>query len=391
MKATTVAVKRQRNQNTDAPAFPCTWLMAHTGGRGKHRNIKHCPQSLCSFFTLFISASSLVNHSVTSKMPISSRKAPPRENLGSYRPLPAPRPLQQSTYGREDRTAPPYERYASPIASQPLPATSFAHDHAIEHQVLSSPRSEDRLVAPRLPFFEAALAQSREVGTQRAPEALVLPQPLPSYFAPPDPNHPDLSVGLMQSNTIRLALGQGAAPYRSMSRSPSPPPADATAMASADQSNEDGPLLLDGDYLRDDAPSRLSGPPRIWDEKLSSLGLQGVNDHDLSRDLRGGAISQFHFQDDEKYPAEDLLADTGDLAASTTQHFGPAPTGRVGRRTHNAAGGRRIRHTATLDENGFFAVDMPIPTRLAQFLPFKGVEEQKCTRSAPISIQLNPV
>jgi chitin synthase len=52
----------------------------------------------------------------------------------------------------------------------------------------------------------------------------------------------------------------------------------------------------------------------------------------------------------------------------------------VGRREHNAAGHRRIKHTATLDEHGFFAVDMPIPTRLAQFLPFKGVEEQKSTR-----------
>jgi chitin synthase len=68
------------------------------------------------------------------------------------------------------------------------------------------------------------------------------------------------------------------------------------------------------------------------------------------------------------------------MAASSTQHFGPAPSGRVGRREHNAAGHRRIKHTATLDEHGFFAVDMPIPTRLAQFLPFKGVEEQKSTR-----------
>ena len=51
------------------------------------------------------------------------------------------------------------------------------------------------------------------------------------------------------------------------------------------------------------------------------------------------------------------------------------------RRTHNAAGHRRIKQTAKLDANGFFAIDMPIPTRLAHFLPMKGVEEQKTTRS----------
>ena len=66
--------------------------------------------------------------------------------------------------------------------------------------------------------------------------------------------------------------------------------------------------------------------------------------------------------------------------SSATRHFGPAPAGRVDRRTHNAAGPRRIKQTAVLDENGYFAVEMPIPTRLAQFLPVKGVAEQKSTR-----------
>ncbi|KIR31043.1 chitin synthase [Cryptococcus deuterogattii MMRL2647] len=70
---------------------------------------------------------------------------------------------------------------------------------------------------------------------------------------------------------------------------------------------------------------------------------------------------------------------------STTKHFGPAPTGRVGRRAHNAAGYRRIKQSATLDENGFFAIEMNIPTRLAQFLPIKGVEEQKTTRYTAIT------
>jgi chitin synthase len=77
---------------------------------------------------------------------------------------------------------------------------------------------------------------------------------------------------------------------------------------------------------------------------------------------------------------EDIALVEGDVGEGITQHFGPAPTGRIGRRTHNAAGHNRIKHSATLDDNGFFAIDMPIPTRLAQFLPFKGVEEQKTTR-----------
>lgn len=77
-----------------------------------------------------------------------------------------------------------------------------------------------------------------------------------------------------------------------------------------------------------------------------------------------------------------------DITTSATQHFGPAPVGRVDRRTHNA---RRIKQTATLDDNGIFSVDMPIPTRLAQFLPVKGVEEQKTTRYTAITTKPDDV
>jgi len=103
------------------------------------------------------------------------------------------------------------------------------------------------------------------------------------------------------------------------------------------------------------------------------------NDGDLSQvPFSMSGISSIHNQ----YPAKSMADYHEDPSAMvlTTQHFGPAPAHRVHRRTHNAAGHRRIKQTALLDENGFFAVDMPIPTRLAQFLPFKGVEEQKSTR-----------
>lgn len=80
--------------------------------------------------------------------------------------------------------------------------------------------------------------------------------------------------------------------------------------------------------------------------------------------------------------------DEHDIATSATQHFGPAPVGRVDRRTHNA---RRIKQSAVLDDNGLFAVDMPIPTRLAQFLPVKGVEEQKTTRYSAITTKPDEV
>jgi chitin synthase len=60
-----------------------------------------------------------------------------------------------------------------------------------------------------------------------------------------------------------------------------------------------------------------------------------------------------------------------------TQHFGPAPTQRIGRRGANA---RRVKQKVTLDDTGMFAVEMPIPTRLATHLPVNCVAEQRSTR-----------
>lgn len=249
--------------------------------------------------------------------------------------------------------------------------------------------------APRLPFFEAAIARARATAGVHPIEtpSSHLDQPLPSYAAPADPNHPDLSVGLLQSNTIRMAMDGGHSGQRGLSRSPSPmlvrgyDQRSGLLQTNAWQPHQDDiqdsrSRLLDEEDLGDAQDANYN---TRWDAKTTSLGLDGVDDGDLALPPFLGMSAlppsgQYSHPDNSDTPKKEYSSDDADLAASTTQHFGPAPMGRVGRRTHNAESGRRIRHTATLDENGFFAVDMPIPTRLAQFLPFKGVEEQKCTR-----------
>jgi chitin synthase len=232
----------------------------------------------------------------------------------------------------------------------------------------------------RLPFFEAALARSREHAGQAT--AYSMAQPLPAYLPPPDPNHPDLSVGLTQSTTVRFAASQPRFD-RQISRSPSPGVDDSFEKYGGDTDIEKA-LLHEEDSWRSEYNQAVDG--KEWSEKLSSLGIQaGEGDLYLppfidDRRIGVSGLPSIHLRG----PTESTL-DDGDLATSATRHFGPAPTGRVGRRTHNAAGHRRIKHTATLDDNGFFAVDMPIPTRLAQFLPVKGVEEQKSTRYTAVT------
>ena len=289
--------------------------------------------------------------------------------------------------------SPPYERYG-PLASQ-HPGTAWSGSRE-EPGMGAAPMQQPELApAPRLPFFEAAIARARATAGVHPTEAPFsnLGQPLPSYAPPTDPNHPDLSVGLMQSNTIRMAMDGGHPGQRGLSRSPSP-------MVDREYDQRAGLLETNGwqshqDDIQD-YRSRLLVEEDLgdahdanynarWDEKKTSLGLDGVDDGDLALPPLLGMSAlpppgQHQFPVDDATHKKEYSSEEADLAASTTQHFGPAPMGRVGRRTHNAESGRRIRHTATLDENGFFAVDMPIPTRLAQFLPFKGVEEQKCTR-----------
>jgi chitin synthase len=240
-------------------------------------------------------------------------------------------------------------------------------------------------ISSPLPQLETALARSPGAYAPdiSAPESPLdapyqFDQPAPSYLPPVDPNHPDLSVGLSQATTVRFARSF-------QSRSPSP---------GMDESF-DGRFSGGGDVeealLRYQGTDTYVAPYDIsqWDEKLSSLR---VTDHgDLSlppfRSHTAMAGDPYYIRASQQHGGEVLSATAGwtglnedDMA--DTKHFGPAPSGRVSRRTHNAAGHRRIKQTATLDENGFFAVDMPIPTRLAQFLPVKGVEEQRTTRCA---------
>jgi chitin synthase len=202
---------------------------------------------------------------------------------------------------------------------------------------------------PTLPFFEAALARSRGVPIDYGHT--------PSYLPPPDPNHPDIAVGFSRNQSIRHA-------GYSRSRSPSPVREYHAVQGGHGQEAERAPLT----------DTRYHSPYLPLDEKDVDLALPPFQGETSPPRLLSAPPSLYRKVDQQDHDFE------GDLAGGVTQHFGPAPTGRIGRRTHNADGHRRIKHTATLDDNGFFAVDMPIPTRLAQFLPFKGVEEQKTTR-----------
>lgn len=205
---------------------------------------------------------------------------------------------------------------------------------------------------PNLPFFEAALASSRG-STQPNPDQM------PSYLPPPDPNHPDIAIGFARNQSVRTG-------YVARSRSPSP-----ERVRNWEHPRDDEGLLDAGDYR----PS-LHSPYLPLDEKDIDLALPPFQGAITPPRLLSALPSMYR---KVNHADSEEIDDEGDLAGGVTKHFGPAPTGRIGRRTHNADH-RRIKHTATLDDNGFFAIDMPIPTRLAQFLPFKGVEEQKTTR-----------
>ncbi|WVO18063.1 hypothetical protein L204_105761 [Cryptococcus depauperatus] len=190
---------------------------------------------------------------------------------------------------------------------------------------------------------------------------LIYSQPLPSYAFPADPNHPDLSVGFLQTNTVGYIAP--CSPGR-ISRSPSPFVDDSFTEDYGQvwgdvQDLEKAPLAVD--HLH----PHQSSENHDWKSRISIDGGHGD-------------LADFQFN-------KHLVTRATKAEPFSTQHFGPAPTGRVERRTHNAAGYRRIKQSATLDENGFFAVDMPIPTRLAQFLPIKGVLEQKTTRYTAIT------
>ncbi|WVW84928.1 hypothetical protein I302_106964 [Kwoniella bestiolae CBS 10118] len=354
-------------------------------------------------------------------MPVSSRKPPPRaqpyeylapashsQSTSSHSYSPAYTPIDSTASPRNPSPAPPYDNRfgANPdpftgtrmLAYGPSGPANDTSNHLQQPYVppYAAPLTQplppgSQLGSNRLPFFEAALARSRgQVSPEPTIQAISAPgygQPLPSYLPPPDPNHPNLAVGFTQSNTVRFATAQNPSYNRETSRSPSPgldESFDQDYERTYDYGGEhdvEKALLDHEDHTSNQI--EVLGSNR-WNEK--SMGYIGGDDGDLSLPpLRGAAVSGQIIP-----PSIHIRGPTGstipsDIATSTTQHFGPAPTGRVGRRTHNAAGHRRIKQSATLDDNGFFAVDMPIPTRLAQFLPVKGVEEQKSTRYTAVT------
>lgn len=191
-----------------------------------------------------------------------------------------------------------------------------------------------------------------------------------------DPNHPDLNLNYRHSARDDRNLGYA----RPRSRSPTPAYDDLPILDADSYHASAGQALLGSFDI--DTPRMTSPLPEAddWNEKLSALGI-GALDGDLSLPRLGPSGSVLlgaqHIRGDLQLAKTDLPSLD---EAPETRHFGPAPTGRVGRRPHNAVGHRRIKQSATLDEHGFFTVEMPIPTRLAQFLPVKGVPEQKTTR-----------
>ncbi len=67
----------------------------------------------------------------------------------------------------------------------------------------------------------------------------------------------------------------------------------------------------------------------------------------------------------------------GTLRDSATQHFGPAPVGRVVRRHKQL---NRKNKKVALSEGGNLVLDLKIPTKLESFLPVKGEEEMMYTK-----------
>ncbi|ORX37201.1 chitin synthase-domain-containing protein [Kockovaella imperatae] len=249
--------------------------------------------------------------------------------------------------------APPYARVRQH-------GVAFSANHhtiptPVDHLLAQSPPPAAAETAERrLPYFEAALARSRAEGATVGQSSAGVPQRLPTYANAIDPNHPDLRFAV----TAETASGYRGVLPTLIRQPPTPDPGDdgySDEKVQIGYDEDEMSTLLDGSYCQD-------GSTRPW-----SSGDLGYDQIDAQK---------------ARWESEPNLEATG----HSTQHFGPAPVGRVSRRTHNAAGHRRIKQTAKLDANGFFAVDMPVPTRLAQFLPQKGVAEQRTTRYTAVTI-----
>lgn len=312
-------------------------------------------------------------------MPRNHSPVPPYDS-GYTNPI-SPNPISR----RSLSPLPPPPRSSGP----PSPYSSTPPLYAATAPSTIAPSSVAPSLAPSatssLPHFEAALARARGQTPPVVPSVHYAQQPLPSYLPPQDPNHPDLNVGFTQSHTIRLA--QDSRYRREPSRSPSPGFDDSIRYNNF-RSTADIEQGLLSDHERDDLlygsrtpvhppPSALSymatgdAPDATGDLSLHGMGR-------LPTASNAGDRSSIYKAPLDGFEAVPLV-EGQTHEDDDTQHFGPAPEGRVGRRTHNAIR-KRVKQRITLDDSDMFSVEMPIPTRLAQFLPVKGVEEQKTTR-----------
>lgn len=325
--------------------------------------------------------------------PASSRKQPPSASPyllpGSYspaRPLPptSPAGTLPLSYSHARGPSPaPSSHYGPSAAGSDVgysyPARGYSnvpvdeHRHApagwVPAQRYASPAPPTFVPPPtsQLPHFEAALARARGYApptpshaSSPAPSNISYnptPYHQPSYtsITSADPNHPEVSISMRPSSTVRFS---GPPAYnRGYSRSPTPPLMDDVDEKSPKVDIE-SPLIasMENGYGLEDPPV-----PAQWR-------------HSADGDLAGG-----YADEDEKRPFSSYTKKEDEMPPSSTQHFGPAPEGRVSRR--NKQTHRQLKEV-TLDDRNWnnFVIDAKIPTRLAQCMPVKGVEEQSTTR-----------
>jgi chitin synthase len=329
--------------------------------------------------------------------PASSRKQPPSASPyllpGSYspaRPLPptspagtlplnyshsrGPSPAPTSHYGpsavgSDVGYSYPARGYSNVPVDEPRQAPA-GWNSSVPPQRYTSPAPASTFVpaaSGQLPHFEAALARARGYAP---PTPSYAPSPAPSnisynpspYHQPSynsitnaDPNHPEVSISMQPSLNVRFS---GPPSYnRGYSRSPTPPLMDDMDEKSP-KIDIESPLITS----MENGYGGLEDPPAPAQWRYSADG-----------DLAGG-----YGDEDEKRPFS-FTKKQDDLAPSSTQHFGPAPEGRVSRR--NKQTHRQLKEV-TLDDRNWnnFVIDAKIPTRLAQCMPVKGVEEQSTTR-----------
>jgi chitin synthase len=251
-----------------------------------------------------------------------------------YRPLTVAAVSEGEYLSRGSSPAPPYDDYNRQSAASVPPPTASTRYRPIDPFEAQQVRNDTSINASitnsievlppsRLPFFEAALARTR--GASNLKTSLErISQPLPTYMPPADPNHPYLEVSMIRSHTIRPAQPD-MRQERGLSRSPTPE--RVCAYLSEDQNEITRPLF---DHCED-----VGGDKWTHDEKDLDTG-------DISQiPYIASAMPIIHVQ----HPTEIMYenAEAFGKLESATQHFGPAPAHRVHRRTHNAAGHRRIK------------------------------------------------